>query len=661
MKKILFIFGSLLTVGIAEAQFVQDYLRAADDYYRKGDYYSAAQYYEKYFGTNKDGKTTAGYRPYVIQGSSKKSARAVTTTREEALFKAAESYRQLSYHEKAEPFYKEVVSLDKTKYPLAIYHLATTQRALGKYAEAEASFAEFLGVYTTNDTYTESAKREIANLKFIQQELGKKDLNLYTVNALGGAVKDTGSFYAPVWVDGSTLLITSTKPEGNEKQYLNRVYSANYSNGEISALQKLDLQQPGETHQGVAAMTPDGKVMFLTRWHTADGKKVAQLYRSVRNGDSWSAPTAVASLNEGGANSQQPFVTADGKYLLYSSDRPGGMGGFDIWYAELDAKGNPSKSVNMGAAVNTKYDEQAPFYHEPSSTLVFSSNGRVGMGGFDFFFSKGTIGNWQEPKNFGYPVNSIKDDLYFVSRGNAKNILGDVLLSSDRDAACCLQLFSLKKAIPVKQIEGVVVACDTKEPLANATVTIVDENNQTVFNQKTDASGRYHLTLDEFQPLNATATFEGYHPGTLQFNEPSEEDALTLNNPAICLERIPVVGTVEVLENVYFEFNKATLLDESQASLDKLVDMLNRNPNMVIEIGGHTDSKGNDSYNQKLSEARAKSVVDYLVGKGIDRSRLQAKGYGESQPVAPNTNPDGSDNPAGREKNRRTEFKVLQN
>jgi outer membrane protein OmpA-like peptidoglycan-associated protein len=293
--------------------------------------------------------------------------------------------------------------------------------------------------------------------------------------------------------------------------------------------------------------------------------------------------------------------------------------------------------------------------------LVFSGNGRVGMGGYDFFYSKGAIGNWAAPVNFGYPVNSVKDDIYFVSKGSARNVLEDVWLSSDREAVCCLELFYLRKILPKKQVSGKVVACEDQLPLQGVTINILDTfQNKVVYTQTTASDGNYSFTLDEFQPLKAVATISGYGDGSLPFYTPADEEADLLMNPAICLvKNVPPVDEAIVMDNVYYDFDKATLKKESFASLDKLVSLLNAHPEITIELSAHTDNKGNEEYNQRLSEARARSCVAYLISKGIDKDRLQAKGYGATQPIAPNTKEDGSDNPEGRQMNRRTEFKVL--
>jgi len=663
MKKIFLTATVIACLASAKGQFTYDYLKAADNYFKKGDYYSASLYYEKYLSTGKSKNNTSDFKPYTVQASSKKAQGAVTS-QQQALYKLAESYRHLNYYVKAEPVYKQVIDWHTSQFPLAPYHYAVTLRAQAKYEEAASALQAFLASYRQQDSYSETARRELQNLQFIQEQLTRKDLALYTVHKFGSDLNATGATYAPV-VMGNTLYFTSTRPDSAAAKnavHDNRLYQAAFAEGVVSGISKVSLPQQKEVHQGVVSMSADGSALFITRWMTQGGKKLSQLYSSQKTEIGWSEPVLLPEpINAPGANTQQPFVTPDGKYLLFASDRAGGLGGFDLWMAELDASGVPQNPVNLGAAINTPFDEQAPYYHAPSQTLVFSTNGRVGMGGFDFFYSQGTIGSWGAPVNFGYPVNSVKDDIYFASQGDAKNILGSVLLSSDRAAECCLELFFLKKARPLKQLTGLVAACDTDQPLAGATLSIVDRNNQTVFTTTVGADGRYALTLEEYAPLKAIATKEGYRPDTLAFGAPQDAAAERLTNPVLCLKKVPVVGTTEVMDHIYYQFNKAYLLEASFAALDKLVQLLKENPAMVIEIGGHTDSKGNDRYNRKLSEQRAQSVINYLIQKGIAKERLQAKGYGESQPIAPNQHPDGSDNPEGREKNRRTELKILSN
>jgi len=664
MKKI---FLSLVVSGFAfaaPAQFVYDYLKAADGYYEKGDYFSAAQYYEKYFGDPKSAKGNE-VNPYSPQKTSKPKTSAAGS-KEQAMWRLAESYRLLNYPAKSEPYYKKVIETDRAKFPLASYHYAEALRALAKYNEAEQAFTDFLNSYTTEDEFRKGAEREIKNLQFIQAQLNKKDLKYYTVNKATPGLNSTGGNYAPSWLNNSTLLFTSTRPDdslSSKKDYTNHVYQAVYTEGIVADVKKASLPQGKNIQQGVTTVVPGGNTMFLTRWTINDRKKSSAIYSSTKSGDGWNEPALLdATINVPGSNTQQPFVTADGKYLLFASDRSGGEGGFDLWYAELDASGKPGVPMNMGNTINTPQDEQAPFYHDASKTLVFSSNGRIGMGGYDFFQSKGSIGSFSAPVNFGYPVNSVKDDIYFTSRGGAKNILEDVLLSSDRDAACCLELFYLKKIRPLRQISGRVVSCDPSKPLTGATVTITDAGNKTVFTKSLGADGSYSFTLEDYLAVKVKADATGYISNSTEVALPGDMEEEAMTYPDLCLQpEPPKVNETFVVENVYYDFDKANLKPESFPALDEIVRMLNTYPSMEIELSAHTDSKGSNKYNQKLSDARAKSVVAYLVSKGIDADRLKAKGYGETMPIAPNTNDDGSDNPEGREKNRRTEFKVLKN
>jgi len=658
MRKLLITASAICLFVTAKAQFTYDYLKAADNYYRKADYYSAAQYYEKYLSTNgviKNGE----FDPYVVKSTSGKQSKQLSS-KEQAIYNLAESYRHLNYYVKAEPFYQQAAAFDETRFPLADYHYATTLRALGKFEEAEKAFRLFLDSYKVADQFSEAANREIMNLQFIQEQMKKKDLGQYTINPSDGFNAE-GASYAPVFVTGDKVYFTTTRPDGSaKKEYVNKIYEATYSNGSYANAAKVAISQPNEMHQGGVSVSADGGTMYFTRWTIGDGKKTASIFMSRKAGDNWGEPIALnAIVNAAGANNKQPHVMPDGK-LLFASDREGGLGGFDLYLADMNAAGEATTVTNLGP-LNTKFDEEAPSFHAASNTLVFATDGRVGMGGFDLFFSQMKNGAWSQPENFGYPVNSIKNDMYFASKGGAKNILQDVLISSDRAAECCLQMFALSKVRKPKMIAGSVVDCKTNSPLAGVRVQVKDASNNTVFNGTTTTSGSFNFSMEEFAALDIKGSLQGYTDNSTLSAAPADDNAEGTTLTVLCLNKIPEVGTVEVLDNVYFAFNKAIVLEESFEALNKLAQMLKDNPTVSVEISGHTDSKGDDKYNQKLSQARAKSVVDYLISQGIEKARLVAVGYGEAKPVAPNTNSDGTDNPEGREKNRRTEFKVIKN
>ncbi|MBV7530284.1 OmpA family protein [Chitinophaga sp. sic0106] len=648
----------------AQAQLAYNYLRAADDYYKKNDYNSAATYYEKYLVAKGKSVRQESYKPYVATSvSADHKAKPTVSNEQEATYKLAESYRLLHDYEKAAPYYASVMESNQAAYPLAAYYYAVSLRALGKYELAGQVFRQFAAAYTAQDEYTTATEREIANLGFITKELSKKDLHLYKITKAPTGLNATGASYAPLWLGPNTLVFTSTRPDNasDDHGFINRLYTADYEAGNAANIHLLGLEQPAGVHQGSGSVSPDGQALYFTRWNIEHGKKIASIWLSRKSGDSWTAPVALPEVvNLAGANTQQPFVTADGKYLLFASDRTGGSGGFDLWAASLDGSGLPTTVSNLGEVINTAGNEQAPFYHATTGTLVFSADGRTGMGGYDFFSSRGTVGNWKTPVNMGAPVNSVKDDIYFGSRSNNRNLLDDVLLGSDRDASCCLELFFLHKDRAPRQLSGTVVSCEGGTPVAGATVVVKDPASNTVVATLTTGSdGTYAYSIPEYTSLQVDANAAGYTNGSGQVNAPEDLDAESLATPAICITPVVTPPAPVTLTDVYYDFDQATLKSESFTSLDKLVSMLNEHPTMEIELGAHTDSKGSEKHNRKLSEARAKSVVDYLISKGIDKARLSWKGFGASLPVAPNTLPDGSDNPEGRALNRRTTFSIL--
>ena len=668
------IYTALLTVSSlsALAQTSSDYLKAANRFYEEGDYYSASQYYEKYL-TGKPGNAKSGeYNPYVVQKASRSAtsvSAASPSSRKDVLYNLAESYRKINYFSKAEPYYREAATMGPVN-PLAPYWHAKCERAMGNLDSAEMEFKAFQAAYTTQDEVSKDIQKELNNITFVKQQRSRKDLGRYAVDKSTNPTNSEGATYAPFYMADGTLTFTSTRPDSGtvkaagKSPYTNKVYTAGTNSTIGSEIQKVSIPVDGKMEQGVAAFTPDGTKMFVTKWEMKDKKKVSALYSSTKNSDgSWATPTKLsATINADGASTQQPFVTADGKYLLFASDRTGGQGKFDIWYVQLSSSFEPSAEVmNMGTTINTDGDDEAPFYHQPSQTLVVASNGRTGMGGYDLFYAKGSLGgSWETPLNMGQPVNSVKDDIYYTTN-NKTSIWNSALLSSDRDSPCCLEMYSFdRKSLP-KVITGTVVDCNGNKALPGASVSITDASGKTIATKTTDASGQYTLTLPEYQSLKVAASANNYTPNNISVNTPvTEEDAFT--NPAICLTAIPPKpieeNTAVRLGNVLYDFGKATLKPSSFPALDTLADLMRQYPQMEVELSAHTDNVGSDAANMKLSEKRAQSCVAYLIKKGITKDRLQAKGYGETQPIAENT-VDGKDNPEGRAQNRRTEFKIL--
>ncbi|GGH65120.1 outer membrane protein OmpA-like peptidoglycan-associated protein/tetratricopeptide (TPR) repeat protein [Filimonas zeae] len=570
-------------LSVSQAQFVNNYKKAADDYYAKGDFNSAAKYYEKYIGLAPSAK--GGYDPYHIQKQGKASGQGNA----DALYRLGESYRHLTYYSNAEAAYKQVAETNAARYPLAQYWYAVCLRAGGKYAGAQQQLEAFLAKYTANDEYKKQATQELENLRFIQQQLAA-GASATKLSKFDSGINQEGASYAAAWLNDGGIAFTSTRGT-----YNNSLYTAPAVSG---AATPLAIPAADKKQQGVASFTADGNRVFFTAWDAkADGSRSSAIYTSEKKNNVWGQPVQLGNtVNEPGFNARQPQVTADGKYLLFASDKPGGAGKFDIWYAPLQPGGKAGKAVNAGTVINTAGNEEAPFYHQASGKLVFASDGKTGMGGFDLFEAKGAPeAAWEAPVNMGYPVNSVKDDIYFVSRQD-KDLLTDAIISSDRSSACCLELFAVNRPQEVK-------APVKEEPPVVVTPTPVPE-------------------------------------------EAPKPEVVVENNKAL-------------LQHVLFELDKAEPDEAGYNQLRAVAAYLQQHADVKVEIGAHTDGTGTRAHNLKLSQARAEVCVKFLVSEGIDKARLVAKGYGDCCPLEKETTADGKDNEAARAKNRRVEMKVL--
>lgn len=663
MKRIL-LFLLLGSVGYANAQFVVNYKRVADTYFENKDYYAASTFYKKALKIT--GDSTQAILPY---GTERKSAKdeKVIEDYEGSVYNLAEASRLYREFAEAEKYYAVAITFANTRYRKAQFYYAECLRANKKFTPAIQAFQTFIAK-NPNDPLVKDANKEIASCKFALEEM--RFPRMVQVRKLATNVNGLGSNYAPVKV-GADFYFTSSRPvavagkkdivktDAGEVQiatkanpFINNLYTTRSDLGvtEIS-VNMIDMNLPKNIEVAAASFSPDGNRIYFTFWKE---REKYSIYTATKVNDKWSAPVQVGlEVNSKDFNSSQPFVTADGKFLLFSSDRSGGYGKFDLWYCSIREDGTLGQAVNLGPTINTEDDERAPNYNTITKKLLFSTDGRIGLGGLDFFEAEGDLVTWTEPKNLGYPFNSSKDDLYFTA-SNSQGTRG--FISSDRESSCCLEVFEVKKEF--FNISGVLTDCKTKLPLAGATVSFSNvEGNQKL---TTGEDGKYLFKVDSKRPVKLLFVKDNYFSITKNyaFEELAKADTMIYRDYCISPFKL---GIPIALDNIYYEFNSAELTEPSKQVLDFLIPIMEDNPEMEIELGAHTDNIGTDEYNLDLSNQRAKSCVDYLVSRGIAESRLTSKGYGESMPIAPNEIGKGKkkkDNPEGRAKNRRTEFKV---
>jgi outer membrane protein OmpA-like peptidoglycan-associated protein len=385
--------------------------------------------------------------------------------------------------------------------------------------------------------------------------------------------------------------------------------------------------------------------------------------------DAWSEPVLI-NINQPDGWDSTPAFGNDGRTLYFSSNRKGGYGGLDIYSAQMDSRGRFGKVKNLGAAINTSGDEMFPYVAE-NSKLYFSSDGHPGYGMLDIFVVNRTNGK-TVVENLGEPINSPGDDfgifLFKPDRGfftsNRDDGKGDddiyTFVNEDPNLKVVNYFLQGITLTPKKNDKG-------NDILPNTKVTLLDNQGE-VMNETVSASdGKFNFRVYENEDYTLVGETDGYLLKRQGYSTKGKAVAVeTLKEliTNITLDTILILDKLEknkifTLNNIYFDLDSANIRADARPEMDKLVQLLKDNPEIKIEMGSHTDSIASDSYNLQLSQRRAQSTVNYLIMKGIDAKRLVAQGYGESKPIARNTNPDGTDNPEGRQRNRRTEFKIL--
>jgi outer membrane protein OmpA-like peptidoglycan-associated protein len=406
-------------------------------------------------------------------------------------------------------------------------------------------------------------------------------------------------------------------------------------------------------NEGAHTMTADGRILYFTACNRRDGKGQCDIYRSLWQDGRWSVPQNLGDPVNTVYSEKHPTISADGRTLLFTSNRPGGLGSYDIWMS-VRSGNRWSQPVNLGDSVNTAGLEQSPFLHPDQRSLYFSSTGWPGMGQGDLFFSRlGQGGNWSRPVNLGYPINTYNDEI-----GLTVNALGNrAYFASDRESGTDTDIYSFElpsevRPVLVSYLTGRVFDSRNMKGLG-AVIQLIDLETEKVVMETASEEGEggylVPLPTDRDYALNVSAEGYLFYSGHFSFRgEHPREQPFRMD---ISLERI-VIGSSVVLNNIFFDTDSYRLLPASMAELNKVVGFLRDNPQLAVEIGGHTDNTGTPDYNQELSEKRAAAVVDYLTAEGIAPERLNPEGYGEREPVADNGTEEG------RALNRRTELKI---
>jgi outer membrane protein OmpA-like peptidoglycan-associated protein/Tol biopolymer transport system component len=496
----------------------------------------------------------------------------------------------------------------------------------------------------------------------------KKILNKYLMNArfasvevlkpvpyepknLGENINTANQEYLPtVTADDSTLIFT--RRTNHEDFYISNRTDRNNWTKAVPLSNSINTSG----NEGAQCISPDGQFLYFAGCGRADGLGKCDIYYSQLIGNEWSKPQNIGAPINSPHWESQPSISPDGKTLYFVSDRKGGYGSYDIYLSRYLGAGKWSNPVNLGPNINTEGSELSPFIHPDNQTLYFASDGWPGFGEKDIYYSKKLPNRmFDKAKNIGYPINTSQEESSLFISNNGKNAMfasatlngfGGIDLYS-------FELYEAARPNPVTFVKGNVFDVNTKAKLG-ATVEIIEvsSGDTVALTKSNESSGLFLASL----PVGKTYALNVYREGYLFYS-----DQFLLKNPKkLDAFNLPVglapitIGAKVSLRNIFFESNSFKLQNESKYELSKLVEFLKSNPNVRIEISGHTDNVGADQANQLLSTNRAKAVYEQILKQGIPASRLVFKGYGKTQPV------DDNASEAGRAKNRRTEIKIIQ-
>lgn len=569
----------------------------------------------------------------------------------EAYYELGNLYEDLREYKKAYDLYNRIVQ-SSINFPLEVYfRLAKTSFALGKFHEADLFCDQYEMINRMSPSRKEELRRLKSNIAFAKK--ASKTKVAFHPKALNENVNSEHKEYFPsLTADGSELYFTRQFP-GPGGILQEDIFVSNWQ-GDWAPSQRVPNIN-SENNDGAHSISADGRKLFFTRCEFEGGFGGCDIFMATKIGNKWGKPVLLPAPINTKWKETQPNISADGQTLYFvSSRKEGSYGNLDIWRSELQANGKWGEPENLGRQINTPYGEQRPFIHPDGKTLYFSSDGHPGFGENDMFFTKlQNDGSWSKPKNLGFPINSAFNELgLYVSIDGSK-----AYIASDRFGerlAFDIYEFQMPEAAAperVVYVKGHVTDEKSHKGLA-AKIDFYDTQKQEkVESINTDKeNGKFLICL----PYGANYAAKVSKPGYLYHSESFLlKDAEMKNYSLEIALKALEEGKEIVLKNVFFDTDKYELLAESETELTTFAQFLKENESLVIEISGHTDSIGSAAHNTELSKNRAKSVYEFLITQGIDKSRLSYKGYGSAQPIADNSSPEG------RAINRRTQFKVV--
>ncbi|NNC94590.1 MAG: OmpA family protein [Chitinophagales bacterium] len=646
----------------------KDYREAGDELFYKGYYYDAIPYYQR--------------------GAELKPDKICLPC------KIAESYHLTRDYQKAEDWFQKVLAIDSTKnkYPLTRFFYAMNIKSQGRYKEAIRELNKFMGQNRKKkktkskksdpiDEYLRLARRERLGAEQGQAMADTFTMSKNNIKRLDDVFNKDGFETAPYYVDGQQFVYTqmpadifTSKKSANLGSQRGKIYAARdisgfwRSDGEISG-----NVNKGELHVMDPAYSTDGKRIYYSKCDN-NGKPgmLCKIYYSEISVRGWTEGVELGpEINVEGYSSMQPNLSLDedsNEVLYFVSDRPGSRGGFDIWYSVKVDDGSFKRARNAGGIINTRQNEVTPFFDSNKKYLYFSSNGHANIGGLDVFKAlRNDYGGWERPVNLQMPINSAADDWHFVL--NKESFKG--LFASNRASGnsaygetCCEDIYMISYAEPVFAVQGKVFEeyDGRREKSINGFVTLFNSTNDSmVGSYSMIGKENFYFKLEANKNYFFVTTKEGFGDLIYEFNTKNLRFSDTLEIDLVLIrEDAEVDWSGTLIGTVFFEYDKFQLKREAVFTMDSVVSFIKLHPEYLYEAGGHTDNKGTDEYNQKLSLERALAVRKYILSKGVEDKKIKAVGYGESKPLAPNELPDGSENPKGREMNRRVEFKVVE-